>query len=176
MKREEIKNIIEAIMFAYGEPISIKELNSIINKDLSHKEIEFMMDSLINEYKENDRGIQIIRLENKYQMCTNEKYADYIKMVLEHKKKKTLSQATLETLTIIAYKQPVTKLEIENIRGVKCDKALKTLQENDLIVEAGRLNKIGKPIIYKTSDEFLKLLNIESIEELPKVEEVEENI
>ena len=92
------------------------------------------------------------------------------------RRKKTLSQATLETLTIIAYKQPVTKLEIENIRGVKCDKALKTLQENDLIVEAGRLNKIGKPIIYKTSDEFLKLLNIESIEELPRVEEVEENI
>lgn len=91
------------------------------------------------------------------------------------KRKKTLSQATLETLTIIAYKQPVTKLEIENIRGVKCDKALKTLQENDLIVEAGRLNKIGKPIIYKTSDEFLKLLNIESIDELPKIEEIEEN-
>lgn len=175
MKREDIKNIIEAIMFAYGEPISIKELNAIINKDLSHKKIEFMMDALITEYKENDRGIQIIRLENKYQMCTNEKYADYIKMVLEPKKKKTLSQATLETLTIIAYKQPVTKLEIENIRGVKCDKALKTLQENELIVEAGRLNKIGKPIIYKTSDEFLKLLNIESIDELPKIEEIEEN-
>ncbi|WP_300280059.1 SMC-Scp complex subunit ScpB [Peptacetobacter sp.] len=176
MKREDIKNIIEAIMFAYGEPITIKELNSIIDKDLSHKEIEIMMNNLINEYKENNRGIQIIRLENKYQMCTNENYSDYIKMVLEPKKKKTLSQATLETLTIIAYKQPVTKLEIENIRGVKCDKAIKTLQDNSLIIEAGRLNKIGKPIIYKTSDEFLKLLNIESINELPKVEEIENNI
>ena len=84
-------------------------------------------------------------------------------------KKKTLSQATLETLTIIAYKQPITKVEIEDIRGVKCDKTIQTLLENNIIKEAGRLNKIGKPILYKTTDEFLKLLNIESIKELPKI-------
>ncbi|HBL8750446.1 TPA: SMC-Scp complex subunit ScpB, partial [Clostridioides difficile] len=83
-------------------------------------------------------------------------------------------QATLETLTIIAYKQPITKVEIEDIRGVKCDKVLQTLFENELIREAGRLNKIGKPIIYKTTDEFLKLLNIESLEELPPIENYQE--
>ena len=108
MNRKEIKYIIESIMFAYGEPIGIKELNAVINEDLSPKEIEFMVNSLIEEYKENNRGIQIIKLENKYQMCTNKDYADYIKKVLEPKKRKSLSQATLETLTIIAYKQPIT--------------------------------------------------------------------
>ena len=106
-------------------------------------------------------------------MCTNKQYADYIKKVLEPKRKKTLSQATLETLTIIAYKQPITKVEIEDIRGVKCDKVLQTLLENDLIREAGRLNRIGKPIIYRTTDEFLKLLNIERLEDLPPIENYE---
>ena len=173
MKREDIKHIIEAILFAYGEPISIKELNYIVNEDLSSKEIEYMMNILIEEYKEQNRGVQIIKLENKYQMCTNKDYAGYIKKVLEPKKKKTLSQATLETLTIIAYKQPITKIEIENIRGVKCDKVLQTLLENELIKEAGRLNKIGKPIIYKTTNEFLKLINIEKLEDLPPLETYE---
>lgn len=173
MKREDIKHIIEAILFAYGEPISIKELNYIVNEDLSSKEIEYMINILIEEYKEQNRGVQIIKLENKYQMCTNKDYAGYIKKVLEPKKKKTLSQATLETLTIIAYKQPITKIEIENIRGVKCDKVIQTLLENDLIREAGRLNKIGKPIIYKTTNEFLKLINIEKLEDLPPLETYE---
>lgn len=170
MRREDIKNIIEAVMFAYGEPISIKDLNYIVNKELSEKEIEIMLNTLIEEYAANNRGIQIIKLENKYQMCTNKDYADYIKKVLEPKKKKTLSQATLETLTIIAYKQPITKVEIEDIRGVKCDKVIQTLLENDLIREAGRLNKIGKPIIYRTTNEFLKLLSIEKLEDLPPLE------
>ena len=154
--------------------ISIKELNYIINKELSSKEIEIMLNLLIEEYREQNRGIQIIKLENKYQMCTNKDYAEYIKKIIEPKKKKSLSQATLETLTIIAYKQPITKVEIEDIRGVKCDKVLQTLFKNELIREAGRLNKIGKPMIYKTTDEFLKLLNIESLEELPPIENYQE--
>ena len=83
MDRKEIKHIIESIMFAYGDPISIKELNTVINEELSPKEIEFMLNSLMDEYRENNRGIQIIKLENKYQMCTNKDYADYIKKVLE---------------------------------------------------------------------------------------------
>lgn len=170
MKREEIKNIIEAVMFAYSDPISIKELKYIINPELSNKEIEYMLNSLIDEYRDNNRGIQIIKLEDKYQMCTNKTYGSFIKKILEPKKKKSLSQATLETLTIIAYKQPITKVEVEEIRGVKCDKVIQTLVENDLICEAGRLNKIGKPIIYKTTNEFLKLLSIEKLDDLPSLE------
>lgn len=173
MRRDEIKNIIEAIMFAYSEPISIKDLNNAINEELSSKEIEIMLNSLIEEYKENNRGIQIIKLQDKYQMCTNKEYSEFVKNILEPKIKKTLSQATLETLTIIAYKQPVTKVEIEEIRGVKSDKVIQTLLENDLIYEAGRLDRIGKPIIYKTTNEFLKLLNIEKLEDLPSIEKYE---
>lgn len=173
MRRDEIKNIIEAIMFAYSEPISIKDLNNAINEELSSKEIEIMLNSLIEDYKENNRGIQIIKLQDKYQMCTNKDYAEFVKNILEPKRKKTLSQATLETLTIIAYKQPITKVEIEEIRGVKSDKVVQTLLENNLIYEAGRLDKIGKPIIYKTTNEFLKLLNIEKLEDLPSIEKYE---
>lgn len=173
MRRDEIRNIIEAIMFAYSEPISIKELNEAINEELSSKEIEIMLNSLIEEYRENNRGIQIIKLQDKYQMCTNKEYSSFVKNMLEPKRKKTLSQATLETLTIIAYKQPVTKVELEEIRGVKSDKVIQTLLENELIYEAGRLEKIGKPIIYKTTNEFLKLLNIEKLEDLPPIENYE---
>ena len=173
MRRDEIKSIIEAIMFAYSDPISIKELNNAINEELSSREIEIMLNSLIEEYKENNRGIQIIKLQDKYQMCTNKEYSSFVKNILEPKKKKTLSQATLEALTIIAYKQPITKVELEEIRGVKSDKVIQTLIENDLIYEAGRLDKIGKPIIYKTTNEFLRLLNIEKLEDLPPIENYE---
>lgn len=173
MRRDDIKSIIEAIMFAYSDPISIKELNNAINEELSSKEIEIMLNSLIEEYKKNNRGIQIIKLQDKYQMCTNKEYSSFVKNILEPKKKKTLSQATLEALTIIAYKQPITKVELEEIRGVKSDKVIQTLLENDLIYEAGRLDKIGKPIIYKTTNEFLRLLNIEKLEDLPPIENYE---
>ena len=170
MRREDIKNIIEAIMFAYSEPITIKELNNAINEELSPKEIELMLNALIQEYKDNNRGVQIIKLQDKYQMCTNKEYSDFVKNILEPKKKKTLSQATLETLTIIAYKQPVTKVEVEEIRGVKCDRAIQNLLESELIYEAGRLDKIGKPMVYKTTSEFLRLLSIEKLEDLPPID------
>lgn len=174
MRREDIKNIIEAIMFAYSEPITIKELNNAINEELSPKEIELMLNALIQEYKDNNRGVQIIKLQDKYQMCTNKEYSDFVKNILEPKKKKTLSQATLETLTIIAYKQPVTKVEVEEIRGVKCDRAIQNLLESELIYEAGRLDKIGKPMVYKTTTEFLRLLSIEKLEDLPPIDKYEE--
>ena len=175
MRRSQIKNIIEAILFSYAKPISIEELNMAINEELSPREIELMLHKLIEEYKENDRGIQIIKIEDKFQMCSNEEYAPYIKKLVEPGKKRSLSQATLETLIVIAYKQPITKNDIEAIRGVKCDKVLKTLLDNDLIYEAGRLNKTGKQIIYKTSQEFLKLLEIESLGDLPKLDDDKKN-
>lgn len=172
LKRQDIKNIIEAIMFSYGEPVSIRDLNLAINEELSPKEIEIMLNILISEYKEANRGIQVIRLGDKYQMCSNPEYADFIKKIMEPSRKKILSQATLETLIIIAYKQPITRTDIESIRGVKCDRVVNTLIENNLIYEAGRLDKIGKPIMYKTTDDFLKLLEIESLEDLPNKEKI----
>ena len=133
-----------------------------------------MLNALIQEYKDNNRGVQIIKLQDKYQMCTNKEYSDFVKNILEPKKKKTLSQATLETLTIIAYKQPVTKVEVEEIRGVKCDRAIQNLLESELIYEAGRLDKIGKPMVYKTTSEFLRFLSIEKLEDLPPIDKYEE--
>lgn len=169
MRRADIKNIIEAILFSSTEPVGIEQLNIAINEELSPKEIEKMLTMLIDEYKDNNRGIQIIKVNDKYQMCSNEEFSDYIKNVVGNPKRRYLSQATLETLIIIAYKQPITKNELENIRGVKCDKVLKTLTDSELIFEAGRLNKTGKPIIYRTTDEFLKLLQIDSLEKLPSI-------
>lgn len=168
MRRSDIKNIIEAIMFSYAEPVSIEELNLAINEELSPKEIEYMLNLLIEEYRENNRGIQIIKLDSRYQMCSNSQYSDYIKRIVKPSKKRPLNQATFESLVIIAYKQPITKNDLEDIRGVKCDKVLKTLLDNNLIYEAGRLEKTGKPILYKTTDEFLKILDIESISDLPE--------
>lgn len=168
IKRSDIKNIIEALMFSYAQPITIKELNLAINEELSPIEIEKMLNILIEEYKTEKRGIQIIRLGDKYQMCSNEEYSHFIKKVLEPNKKKTFSQATMETLIIIAYKQPITRAEIESIRGVNCDKVISTLLDNNLIYESGRLDKIGKPVLFKTTDEFLRLLEIESLDQLPE--------
>ncbi|MFI3209572.1 MAG: SMC-Scp complex subunit ScpB [Peptostreptococcaceae bacterium] len=169
MNDDELKNIIESLLFSYGEPISIKDIKNVLENRFSIKEIEKEIEILANEYDIQKRGISILKLEDKYQMCSNKIYIDYNKRLLEPKKRKTLSQATLETLTIIIYKQPITKVEIEDIRGVKCDKTLQTLLDNNLIFEAGRLNKIGKPIIYETTTELLKLLNVESLSVLPNL-------
>ena len=173
MNNKRIKNIIESILFSYSDPITAKEIKEIINEDMKSRDIENILIELKKEYEDQDRGIQIYNVQNKYQMGTNKEYQEYVLKLFEPKKKKSLTQATLETLTIIAYKQPITKVEIEEIRGVKCDKAISTLIEHDFVKEAGRLNKIGKPIIYKTTEEFLKLFGLDKIEDLPAVQEEE---
>ncbi|OPJ57261.1 SMC-Scp complex subunit ScpB [Alkalithermobacter paradoxus] len=176
MENIKIKHVIESILFAFADPISAKDIRSVIGEEINVKDVVEAIEELRSEYNENKRGIQILKIEEKYQMCTNKDYEEYVKKMLEPKKKKSLTQATLETLTIIAYKQPITKVEIEEIRGVKCDKAISTLVENDLIKEAGRLNKIGKPILYKTTDEFLKVFGLDTIKALPDIETFEEKI
>lgn len=170
MRRKDIKNIIEAILFSSSEALSIKDLNLAINEELSPDEISLMLNSLIEEYKNDNRGIQIIKYNDKYKMSSNEDYSEYIKKLVEPNKKRNLSHATFESLVIIAYKQPITKNDLEALRGVKCDKVIKTLLESNMIYEAGRVNKTGKPIIYRTTDEFLKLIGINSIEELPRLD------
>ncbi|MCT4585145.1 MAG: SMC-Scp complex subunit ScpB [Peptostreptococcaceae bacterium] len=168
MNREKLKSIIESILYVYSEPISIKEIKTMIDLDLDNEEIKESMKELIKEYE--NKGINIIKLNKKYQFVTNENNYKYLKALLNPQKKKNLTQASLETLAIIAYKQPVTKVEIEEIRGVKCDKSISTLIENNLIFDAGRLKKIGNPIIYKTTDEFLRIFSFESIKDLPSLD------
>lgn len=170
MERGELKSILESILFAYSDPINPKEIKKILDVEIDVKEIKSALDEVKQEYSDSKRGIQIIIMEGKYQMVSSPDNYDHLKNLFQPKKKKTLTQASIETLSIIAYKQPVTKAEIEEVRGVKCDRAISTLLENDLIKEAGRLKKIGNPIIYKTTDEFLKIFGFESIRQLPNIE------
>jgi len=126
---------------------------------------------MMDDFSYNRRGIQIIKMNDHYQMATKPEHYEYIQKLLEPKQNKGLTQAALETLAIIAYKQPIPKGEIEGIRGVKCDKAISTLLEKELIEEKGRLEKTGRPILYGTSLNFLKSFGLNSIKDLPPISE-----
>ncbi|SES70181.1 condensin subunit ScpB [Natronincola peptidivorans] len=167
MERDEIKSILESILFVWSEPIAIKELSKALSLDI--QEVETILRDMIDEFNYNKRGIQIIKMNDYYQLSTRPEHYSYINKLLAPKMSKGLTQAALETLAIIAYKQPITKIEIEELRGVKCDKALSTLQEKNLIEEQGRLDKIGRPIIYGTTIIFLKTFGLKSIEDLPDI-------
>lgn len=167
-------SIIESLLFAYGDPISKKDLIEYLqSKNFSIKTSEFtnLINILIKKYESLESGIELIILEDRYQLSTKGANYEYINDFLNPIKRKSLTQASLETLAIIAYNQPVTKPEIESIRGVKCDKPISTLIEIGLIQEAGRLDKIGKPIIYKTSEKFLEHFSISSIKDLPPLQD-----
>ncbi len=161
------KSALEALLFVATEPLTIKELSKAINLNL--KDTNLLINELIREYDNEDRGIGIIIIENKYQMCTNPKYHKYIKDMYTSKEKVDLSQAALETLAIIAYKQPVTKIEVEDIRGVSASHIINKLIDYNLIEEKGRLEQAGKPILFGTTNEFLKFFGITKIEELPEI-------
>ena len=173
-KINKIISVCESLMFAYGDLISFKDIQAIFKSksiDVSSKEIRYSLELLKERYKESDSGLELVIIDEKMQLATKSDNYDYISLYLHPIKKKSLTQASLETLSIIAYKQPITKPEIESIRGVKCDKAIATLLEANLIEEAGRLDKIGKPIIYKTTEMFLKQFSIESLKDLPVLKE-----
>ncbi|MCD5414273.1 MAG: SMC-Scp complex subunit ScpB [Clostridiales bacterium] len=171
MNKDELKGIIEALLFAWSEPLSIKELCKLI--DVDKDEVEISINEMSDEFSYEKRGLQIIKMEEYYQLATKPKHHEYIKSLLEPKQKKGLTRATLETLSIIAYKQPVTKVEVESIRGVKCDKSIHTLQEKGLVEERGRLEKTGRPILYGTNIYFLKMFGLTSLEELPEINELD---
>lgn len=168
MNNINFKNVIEAILFATGEKISLKNISNVIQK--SENETKNIILDLINDYEKNERGFKIIQIENCFQICTNPKYFSYIKHLYKTPEKKVLSQTILETLAIIAYKQPITKSQIEYIRGVNSDHSVNTLVKYGLIEEKGRLDIIGKPIIFGTTDEFLKYFGFSNLNEMPPVE------
>ena len=168
----EHKGAIEAILFAGGDPVPADRLAAVIN--LPPIQIKEYADSLAEEYDSRGSGIRILRLGDSYQMCTREKYADYIKAALDIRRNARLSQAAVEVLAIIAYNQPVTKAFIEQVRGVDCSGVVNTLVEKELIEEAGRLELPGRPIAYKTGCNFLRCFSLGSIEELPSVESARE--
>ncbi|MDO5040770.1 MAG: SMC-Scp complex subunit ScpB [Peptoniphilus sp.] len=172
MHRDKLISIIEGILFAWSEPVSIAELSKVLNT--SQREVEDTMKAMTEKYERNDSGLRLMRLGDNYQLNTKPENYDYISKFVSDKNKRNLSNASLETLAIIAYKQPVTKVEIEEIRGVKCDSTVRGLLDMGLIKIDGQLDKIGRPNIYSTTEDFLRKFGISSLKELPQIEEDEQ--
>jgi len=170
MEQIEIQRIVEAILFAAGERIEIARLASVLEVD--QEEIVKAVDALADEFAFNRRGVRILKLENGYQMVSSGEMADYVTKALETRKPPRLSSSQLETLTIVAYYQPATKAMVEQIRGVDSAYSVGALLNKKLIEEAGRLNVPGRPILYKTTPDFLRTFGLRSLEELPAIEKV----
>ena len=163
----KLEGVIEAILFTVGESVELNKIAAAIEHDeeTTRKIIHRMMD----KYDAEDRGVRIIELEDAFQMCTKTQMYEYLIRVAKQPKKYVLTDVLLETLSIIAYKQPVTKLEIEKIRGVKSDHAVNKLVEYNLVCERGRMDAPGKPILFGTTEEFLRRFSIQSVEDLPSL-------
>ena len=163
----KLEGVIEAILFTMGESVELNKIAAAIehDKETTRKIIHRMMD----KYEAEDRGVRIIELEDAFQMCTKTQMYEYLIRVAKQPKKYVLTDVLLETLSIIAYKQPVTKLEIEKIRGVKSDHAVNKLVEYNLVCERGRMDAPGKPILFGTTEEFLRRFSIQSVEDLPSL-------
>lgn len=170
MEQIELQRAIEAILFAAGEPVELARLAMALETD--EKEIETAVSALANELSFNRRGIRIIRLEKRWQMVSSGEMADYITKALETRKPPKLSSSQLEALTIVAYYQPATKAMVEQIRGVDSSYSISALMNKKLIEEAGRLNVPGRPILYRTTPDFLRTFGINSLEDLPVIEKV----
>lgn len=167
MEIDKTKSIIEAILFSAGRVVETKELMAIL--ELSNEDIDVILQSMKAEFEEQGRGIEIIKVNNGYQLCSKKEYYDYIYPIFDNRAKPNLSTAALETLSIIAYNPKITRAEIEQIRGVNSDGTIYKLLEYNLIEEAGKLDAPGKPTIYKTTPEFLKMFGISSLDELPEL-------
>ena len=167
MEINKIKSIIEAILFSAGRVVESKELMAIL--ELSQEDLDLIMQNMKTEFEELGRGIEIIKVDNGYQLCSKKEYYDYIYPIFDNRAKPSLSQAAMETLSIIAYNPKITRAEIEQIRGVNSDGTIYKLLEYNLIEEVGRLDAPGRPTIYSTTNEFLKMFGISSLEDLPEL-------
>lgn len=160
---------VEAVLFASGEPVAVQALIEMLG--VTEVEFEPVLQGLALRYDE-DRGVRLMRFDDSLQLCTRPQYMDLIEKVLQPVRKQTLTQAALETLAVVAYRQPVTRLEIEQIRGVQCDRAVATLLHHGLIAEVGRKESIGRPILYGTTEKFLQHFALTSLEALPRLAQV----
>ena len=165
--KERIKGIVEAILFTMGESVALSRLAEVL--EVEEEALKDLLEEMKGDYAGKDRGICLIELDGAYQICTKIETYEYVKKLVSQPKKRSLTDVMLETLSIVAYKQPVTKQEIEAIRGVKSDFAINKL----LIKELGRLDTIGHPIVFGTTEEFLRCFGVSSIEELPDIDEVQ---
>lgn len=173
MTIEEIARIIEGVLFVSGEGVEIDEFKNRF--ELNDREFNKCLDILKKKYDKTS-GINIIQYKNKIQFCSNPDIADNISEILNPIRERNLTKTALETVAIIAYKQPITRLEIENIRGANSDYAIQLLQSNNLIEVVGRKDTVGKPLLFGTTENFLKRFEIKSIEDLPNYNELLDRI
>ena len=167
MSELNIRNAIEAILFASGASVPVSRVATAL--EISEKETKKQMDALVKEYENKNGGITIIRLDDAYQMVSREEYAAPIRTVMDLRRNTPLSAAAMEVLAVIAYNQPVTKAFIEQVRGVDCSGVIGSLTAKDLIEEKGRLELPGRPLIYGTTENFLRCFSISDLSELPEI-------
>lgn len=172
--REELKHAIEGLLFASERPLAAAEIKNAFEAPLDTEEIRSLLDELKAEYMTDRRGFKLFELAGGYQLVTDPRFSEHLKRFYQSREKRRLSQGSLETLSVVAYKQPVTRAEIEFIRGVNVDAALKTLLEKGLVRIAGRKEAPGRPMIYGTTRIFLEYFGLNSLEGLPKLSEFTE--
>nr|WP_320024853.1 SMC-Scp complex subunit ScpB [uncultured Acetobacterium sp.] len=168
MNSDELAGIIEGILFGAGDGVSITELCRCLDKPVS--EVQFAIEILKQDYQSKARGIRLVQVKDSYQLSTKPDYYGYIKEITKHQEKTGLSRAALETLAIIAYRQPVTRLTVDELRGVSSSSAIQRLLDRGLICDGGRLEAPGRPILYKTTNAFLKTMGFTSLKEIPEFE------
>lgn len=171
MEREKAEAVIEAILFTMGDSVEIDKLASVIEENV--KTTKQILERMRERYTEENRGISLIELEGSVQLCTKNEFYEYLIKIAKVPRKLVLTDTLLETLSIVAYKQPVTRLEIERVRGVSCDHAVNRLVEYDLIKEVGRLDAPGRPLLFGTTEQFLRSFGLKSLEELPELNPVQ---
>ncbi|MCM1216474.1 MAG: SMC-Scp complex subunit ScpB [Lachnospiraceae bacterium] len=171
MDKIKARAVIEAVLFTMGESVEISRLADVIEEDV--KTTKSILQDMERSYAEEDRGIYLTYFDNAVQLCTKAEMYEYLIKIAKAPRKVTLTDTVLETLSIIAYKQPITRVEIERVRGVSCDHAINKLLEYDLIMELGRLDAPGRPLLFGTTEQFLRCFGVASLEELPELNPVQ---
>ena len=171
VEREKAKAVLEAILFTLGDSVEINRLADVV--ELNKTETKELLKELECSYQEKEKGIELIWLEDAVQLCTKNEMYEYLIKIAKTPRKYVLSDVMLETLSIIAYKQPVTKLDIERVRGVSCDFAVNKLVEYELVQEVGRLDAPGRPMLFGTTEQFLRSFGVKSLSELPELSPVQ---
>ena len=171
MERDKAKAVLESILFTMGESVEVERLAAVIEED--KKTTKELLLEMKDDYESRECGITLMELEDSFQVCTKGDMYEYLIKIAKTPRKYVLTDTLLETLSIIAYKQPITRLEIEKIRGVSCDHAVNRLVEFGLIAEVGRMDAPGRPLLFGTTEEFLRSFGVKSLEELPELSQVQ---
>lgn len=167
MEREKQEAVLEAILFTMGESVELRQLAEVIEE--TPKKTKTILEEMKTRWEIEGRGVELICLNDAWQMCTRPEFYEYLIRIAKAPRRYALTDTLLETLSIVAYKQPVTKLDVERIRGVNCDHAINRLVEFDLVTELGRLDAPGRPLLFGTTEQFLRVFGVSSLEELPEL-------